>query len=129
MLESNPPNINGARDTARRIVRDWESRVRGCHAPAGPLQVEKKLPPSPIDLNDAVREVIALSLSELQGNRILVRHDLAENLPVVMGDRIQLQQVVLANLLRNASDAMRNVHDWLSNLLIKTESDVNRNVL
>ncbi len=86
------------------------------------------MPPSPIDLNDAVREVIALSLSELQGNRILVRHDLAENLPVVMGDRIQLQQVVL-NLLRNASDAMRNVDDRPRQLLIKTESDVNRNVL
>jgi signal transduction histidine kinase len=73
-----------------------------------------------MDLNDAAREVIALSFTELQSNRILVRHEFADNLPVVKGDRIQIQQVIL-NLLRNASDAMRDVEDRPRKLLIKTE--------
>jgi len=80
-----------------------------------------------VDLNDATREVIALSLSDLQSNRIVVQQELAENLPAVKGDRIQIQQVIL-NLLRNASDAMRDVHDRPRQLLIKTDSDDRRNV-
>jgi signal transduction histidine kinase len=80
-----------------------------------------------VDLNDAAREVIARSLSELQSNRILLRHEFDENLPAVKGDRIQIQQVML-NLLRNASDAMRDVDDRPRQLLIKTESDDSKNV-
>ena len=49
----------------------------------------------------STREVIALSLSELQSNRVMLRSELADDLPVVTGDRVQLQQVIL-NLLRNA---------------------------
>jgi len=58
----------------------------------------------------ATREVIALSLSELQRNRVILRSELADNLPPVAGDRVQLQQVIL-NLVRNASDAMSGVDD------------------
>ena len=63
-----------------------------------------------LDLNEATREVIALSLGDLQRNRVVLQSDLADDLPAVTGDRIQLQQVIL-NLLRNASDAMGGVHD------------------
>jgi signal transduction histidine kinase len=73
------------------------------------------------------REVIALSLSELRSNKIMVRHEFAENLPPVKGDRIQLQQVIL-NLLRNASDAMRDIDNRPRQLLIKTDSDDSKNV-
>jgi signal transduction histidine kinase len=74
------------------------------------------------DLNEATREVIALSLGELQRNRVVLRSELADDLPKVTGDRIQLQQVTL-NLLRNASDAMLDVHDRLRHLLVKTERE------
>jgi signal transduction histidine kinase len=75
-----------------------------------------------VDLNEAAREVLALSLSELQRNRILVQQEFADGLPLVAGNRVQLQQVIL-NLLRNASDAMSAVDDRPRQLLIGTERD------
>jgi signal transduction histidine kinase len=73
----------------------------------------------PLDLNEATREVIALSLSDLQRNRVVVQLELAEDLPSVTGDRIQLQQVIL-NLLHNASEAMVGVEDRPRQLVITT---------
>jgi signal transduction histidine kinase len=75
-----------------------------------------------VDLNDAVREVIALSLSRLQRDRVILRPELAGSLPLVTGDRVQLQQVIL-NLLQNASDAMSGVDDRPRQLLIRTEAE------
>ena len=75
-----------------------------------------------LDLNEATEEVIALSMSDLQRNRVILRSELANNLPTVMGDRIQLQQVIL-NLLRNGADAMTAVDDRPRELLIRTEQD------
>ncbi len=66
--------------------------------------------------------MIALSVSELQRNRVIPQLDLAAGLPPVLGDRIQIQQVIL-NLIRNGSDAMSAVEDRPRELLIKTESD------
>jgi signal transduction histidine kinase len=75
-----------------------------------------------MDLSEAAREVVALSLSDLQRNRIVLETELADDLPTITGDRIQLQQVIL-NLLRNASDAMAGVHDRPRQLLIRTERE------
>jgi len=75
-----------------------------------------------VDLNDATREVIALSSSELQRSRVTLRHEFADDLPAVTGDRVQLQQVIL-NLLRNASDAMSGVEDRPRQLTIRTKRD------
>ena len=83
---------------------------------------KKEFTLEPLDLNEATREVIALSLSELQRNRVIVQSELADDLPPVTGDRIQLQQVIL-NLLRNASDAMVGVDDRPRQLLIRTERE------
>jgi signal transduction histidine kinase len=66
--------------------------------------------------------VVALSLSDLQRNRVILQLELADDLPLVAGDRVQLQQVIL-NLLRNASDAMSTVDDRQRQLLIRTEAD------
>jgi signal transduction histidine kinase len=66
--------------------------------------------------------VVALLLSELQRNRVMLQSELAHDLPAVTGDRVQLQQVIL-NLLRNASDAMVDVHDRPRHLLISTERE------
>jgi len=121
MLDANPPNLEGARETARRTIRDGNraseviTRLRG-------LFSRKSATFEPFDLNEAVEEVIALLLSELQRNRIVLRPDLAADLPAVLGDRIQVQQVIL-NLIRNGSDAMSTVDDRPRDLLIKTESD------
>jgi signal transduction histidine kinase len=75
-----------------------------------------------VDLNEAAREVIALSLSELQRNQVILRPEFGDDLPPVTGDRVQLQQVIL-NLLLNASDAMGGVNDRPRQLIIKTERD------
>jgi signal transduction histidine kinase len=75
-----------------------------------------------MNLNEATREVTALSLSELQGRGVILRYELADDLPPLVGDRIQLQQVIL-NLLRNAADAMSTIDDRPRELLIRTERD------
>src|SRR5262249_49812071 len=86
------------------------------------LYSKRDLQPEVMDLNEAAREVTSLSLSELQRGRVIVRHELADDLPTVNGDRIQLQQVIL-NLLRNASDAMSTIDDRPRELLIRTERE------
>ena len=126
MLAADPPNIEGARETVRRTIRDGNraseviSRLRSLYGKKDPA-IES------VDLNDATREVLALSLSELQRNRIIVQQKLAVGLPLVTGDRVQLQQVIL-NLLRNASDAMSAIDDRPRDLLIRTEPDENDRV-
>jgi signal transduction histidine kinase len=75
-----------------------------------------------VDLNEAVREVIRLSFRELQRNHVLVRAELADNLPHLRADRVQLQQVIL-NLLLNASEAMSTVVDHQRQVIVRTELD------
>jgi len=121
MLAADPPNVDGARETARRTIRDGNrasevvTRLRALYGKKEPA-IES------VDLNEATREVIALSLSELQRNRVIVRPELADDLPPVPGDRVQLQQVIL-NLIRNGSHAMSGVDDRPRQLLIRTGRD------
>jgi len=121
MLDANPPNLEGARETARRTIRDG-NRASEVIARLRALFGKKNAPFEMFDLNEAVQEVVALSISELQRNRAVLRSDLAVDLPAVLGDRIQIQQVIL-NLLRNGYDAMNMVDDRPGELLIKTECD------
>ena len=121
MLDANPPNLEGARETARRTIRDG-NRASDVITRLRTLYSKKDLVPEPMDLNEATREVISLSLSELQRNRVVLRQELAEDLPPIMGDRIQIQQVIL-NLIRNGSDAMNTVDERPGELLIRTETD------
>ena len=83
----------------------------------------KKAPPRKerVDLNAAIKEVIALVRGELSKNRISVETRLAEKLPSVHGDRVQLQQVML-NLILNAMEAMISVDDEVRELMVSTES-------
>ena len=120
-LNADPPNVDGAREATMRTIRDG-NRAGDVITRLRALYGKKELAPEPLDLNEATREVIALSLSDLQRNSVILRSELADGLPPVTGDRIQLQQVIL-NLVRNASDAMISVDDRPRELLIRTEQD------
>ena len=121
MLAANPPNLDGARETARRTIRDGHrasdviTRLRAMFGKKDPIL-------ELVDLNEATREVITLSLSELQRRRVTIRTALTNDLSPVLGDRVQLQQVIL-NLLLNATEAMAAVEGRPRQLVVRTERD------
>ena len=121
MLDGSPPNVEGARETARRTIRDG-NRASEVITRLRALFNKKDASFEVFDLNEATKEVVALSVSELQRNKVILDPDLAADLPHISGDRIQIQQVIL-NLIRNASDAMSTVEDRPRELLIKTERE------
>jgi signal transduction histidine kinase len=121
LLGSDPPDLDAARETAQRTIRDSEraceviTRLRALFGKRGGTTES-------VDLNGAAREVIALALSDLHRRRVTVHTELANDLPPVTGDRVQLQQVIL-NLLLNAAEAMSPIEDGPRRLLIRTEFD------
>jgi C4-dicarboxylate-specific signal transduction histidine kinase len=119
MLDGDPPNIDGARETAKRTIRDGR-RAADVITRLRALFTKKDATTESVDLNEATREVIALSQSELERNHVVARTQFADRLPLVTGDRVQLQQVIL-NLVRNGSDAMSGVDDRPRELLFTTE--------
>jgi signal transduction histidine kinase len=121
MLDAEPPDLEGARETARRTIRDGQ-RASDVIARLRALFRNKGAPNESVDLNEATKEVIALLSSELHRTGVILRVELAENLPPVAGDRVQLQQVVL-NLLLNASEAMSCIDDRPRCMTIRTERD------
>jgi C4-dicarboxylate-specific signal transduction histidine kinase len=124
MLERESPNLDGARTTARRAVRD-AMRASEVISHVRALVTRTAATAGPVDLNEATREVLALSRGELRRARATARLELAEDLPPVLGDRVQLQQVVL-NLLRNAVQAMDDVVDRPKEVVIRTAADDGR---
>ncbi|HEX9154496.1 MAG TPA: PAS domain-containing protein, partial [Nitrospira sp.] len=121
MLATEPPNVDAARETVRRTIRD-ANRASDVIMRLRALFGKKDPTVESVDLNEATREVIALSSSERQRNRVILRTELTDDLPPVMGDRVQLQQVVL-NLLLNASDAMIDVDDRPREMMIRSERE------
>jgi PAS domain S-box-containing protein len=121
MLTTEPPNLDGAREAVRRTVRDGQ-RAADVIARLRALFNKQEPAFEAVDLNEATREVIALSLGELHNSRVIVQTELADGLPPVTADRIQLQQVVL-NLLRNALDAMNSGDHHPRDLRLKTERE------
>src|SRR5262249_54843376 len=120
MLNAEPPNVDGARETARRTIRDAQpaseviSRLRA-------LFSKRPTASEVVDVNMAVREVIALLSNEMQRSGVLVRSQLAPDLPHVTGDRVQLQQVIL-NFILNAAESMSEVSGRLKEVAIATET-------
>jgi signal transduction histidine kinase len=127
MLAAEPPNAEGARETAKRIVRDG-NRASEVITRLRSLFGKKEVRSESINLNDAAEEVITLSRRELQANHVLLKQELSADLPIVTGDRVQLQQVIL-NLLLNASHAMVDIEDRPRELLIKTQREAEDRVL
>jgi PAS domain S-box-containing protein len=125
-LAADTPNLEEARAAAMRIVNDGTraaeiiKRVRLLFKKGSP---EREL----VDLNEVVRDMIALLRSEATRYSISVRTDLAADLPRVMGDRVQLQQVVM-NLMINGIDAMKDV-DETRELIVKSERGKDEQVL
>jgi PAS domain S-box-containing protein len=126
MLAADPPNVDGALETARRMIRDG-NRASDVITRLRALFRKQSTMSESVDLNEAAREVIALLLGELQRSRVVLQTNLADDLPLVTGDRVQLQQVIL-NLVRNASDAMSGIDDRPRQVVIRTEPDEDHGV-
>ena len=118
MLAADPPNINGVRETLNRAIRD-ANRASEVIRRLRSLYAKRETQSESVDLNEVIREVVALSRRDIERMRIEMRTALDNDLPPVTGDRVQLQQVIL-NLVRNASEAMINVEDRPRVLTIST---------
>ena len=119
MLAADPPNVEGARETARRTIRDG-NRAGEVIARLRALFGKKAAVSETIDLNEATRGVLTLLFSDLLRNQVILKVELDDDPLLVTGDRVQLQQVIL-NLVRNASDAMSDVSDRPRDLLVRTD--------
>jgi len=104
MLGADPPDIEGALKTAQRTIRDGNRAAEVLRRLRG-LFRKQEFVSEPLNLNEAAQEVIAICSHDLQRRRIALSVNLDQTLPLVVGDRIQLQQVVL-NLVLNAADAI-----------------------
>jgi signal transduction histidine kinase/FixJ family two-component response regulator len=126
-LSSEPPDVGEAREALDRIVNagnrasDVISRLRALSKKAPPLK-------DSFAINEAVLDVIALTRGEVVKNGISLRTELAEGLPRVQADQVQLQQVIL-NLIMNAVEAMSDVHGRPRELLVGTDRDATDGVV
>jgi len=108
-LGGDSPDLEQTSQAIRRMIRDGKrasevvSRMRALFKKAPAVQ-------EPLEINEVIREVLTLTQNELQRNVVLLRTQLASDLPPVIGDRIQLQQVIL-NLILNAIQAIGAVTD------------------
>jgi PAS domain S-box-containing protein len=114
------PRLDEACGAIRRIIRDGNrageviSRLRTLLKKAHPAKDR-------LDINEAIEEIVILAQSEVHRNDVTLRMELAADLPAVLGDRVQLQQVVM-NLILNGIEAMSTVQDRERILVIRTQS-------
>jgi PAS domain S-box-containing protein len=116
LLASDRPNVSETRAAVASIIRDAR-RAADVVARVRALLKKSDVARMPLDLGQLIRDVLALVPREVARHRIVLQTSLANDLPPVLGDRIQLQQVVL-NLLTNAIEAMRDVADRRRELVI-----------
>jgi PAS domain S-box-containing protein len=125
-LDRATPDLDAARRSVEWIVDDSNRAsevIRRVRALAKKTDIEKV----PLDINDVVRDVVALVQRELATNQVSLRMDLAPALPIILGDRIQLQQVII-NLVMNGIEAMQPVADQPRELKIRSGQDEMRRV-
>jgi PAS domain S-box-containing protein len=114
------PDLAEAREAIHRIVRDG-NRANAVIARTRALIKKAPIAKEPLEINDVIQEVIALTQSELLRHHISVRTQFANDLPSVRADKIQLQQVLL-NLVVNAIQAMSAVSDGLRELQLASQT-------
>jgi PAS domain S-box-containing protein len=120
-------DLQQARETIQRIIRDG-NRAGEVIARIRALFKKTESAREPLDLNETIREILALARSEMIKHAVALRLELSADFPHVCGDRVQLQQVML-NLILNAIDAMATVHDWARDLVIRTQTGEDGTVL
>src|SRR5258708_2693010 len=126
-LARETPDLAAARRSVEWVVDDGNRAsevIRRVQALAKKTDVEK----APLDINDVIREVIALVHRELTSLQVSLRMDLAPALPMILGDRVQLQQVII-NLVMNGIEAMRSATDRPRELVIRSRQDETQQVL
>jgi C4-dicarboxylate-specific signal transduction histidine kinase len=118
-LAGDPPHLDEAREATRRIVRDGQragdviTRLRSLFRREGP-------PAERLGMNDVIQEVVAITRGEVQKGGVTLYTRLPPDLPLITGDRVQLQQLML-NLIMNAIEAMSDVEDRSREIIISSQ--------
>jgi PAS domain S-box-containing protein len=126
-LRRGTPDVDAACRSVEWIIDDGNRAsgvIRGVRALVNKTEIEKV----PLDINDVVRETIALMQRELVNHRVSLRIEMAATLPLTLADQVQLQQVVI-NLVMNGIEAMQSVTDRPRELVIRSRQDETQQVL
>jgi C4-dicarboxylate-specific signal transduction histidine kinase len=126
-LDRETPDLAAARRSVEWVISDGNRAsevIRHVRALANKTDIEKV----PLDINDIVRDVIALIQRELTSHRVSLRTELAPLLPMILGDPVQLQQVII-NLIMNGIEAMLSVAHRARELVIRSGQDETHRVL
>jgi PAS domain S-box-containing protein len=121
LLSADPPHLQMAMEAVRRTLRDSQraadviSRLRALFKKT---ETNFEL----LDLNGAARQVLSLVAADFQRRKITVRSEFDDELPLIQGDRVQLQQVVL-NLLRNAADSLDDGASEVREIVLRTNEE------
>jgi C4-dicarboxylate-specific signal transduction histidine kinase len=120
-LDRGIPDLNAARRSMEMIIGDGNRAsevIRRVRALAKKTDIEKVS----LEVNELLSEVIVLVRGELISQQVSVRTEFASALPNILGDRVQLQQVII-NLVMNGIEAMQSVTDWQRELVIRSGQD------
>ena len=126
-LAHTSPNLDEARDALNGIVKqgtragDVIARIRTMLQHRKPEHIE-------VDINEAIRDVLSLTVSSLRSRSVVVQTTLPAELPLALGDRVPVQQVIM-NLIMNAADAMSSVTDRPRVLRIESKVDDKGSIL
>jgi C4-dicarboxylate-specific signal transduction histidine kinase len=126
-LNRGTPDLDAARRSLEWIIDDGNRAsevIRRVRALANKTSIEKV----PLDVNDVVRETIALVQRELVSHQVSLQMELAPTLPMILGDRVQMQQVII-NLVMNGIEAMQSTTDRPRELVIRSGRDERQQVL
>jgi PAS domain S-box-containing protein len=126
-LNRKTPELDAARRSVEWVIDDSNRAsevIRRVRALANKTDVEKV----PLDINDVVREVVTLVQRQVMSHQVSLHMELAPTLPTILGDRVQLQQVII-NLVMNGFEAMQCITDRPRELVIQSRQDVTQQVL